>query len=159
MAKTPTAEDIALIREQFADAVTDQHERFGEISLVVKRESIVDVCRFLRNDSRFQYNLLSDLGGVVWVIDADPRFQVNYHLYSIPNNTRLRLKVLVGEEDPTVPTVSDVWRTANWHERETFDFFGIIFDGHPDLRRILMPEEFQWHPLRKDFPVRGYDDF
>jgi len=159
MAKTPSVEEIALLREQFADAITEVQERSGETSLVVKRENIVDLCRFLRDDSRFRFNLLSDLCGVDWGIDADPRFQVNYHLYSIPNNVRLRLKVLVSEDEPNVPTVSDIWKTADWHERETYDFFGIVFDGHPDLRRILMPEEFQWHPLRKDFPVRGYDDF
>jgi NADH-quinone oxidoreductase subunit C len=159
MAKMPSAEDIAFLRERFGEAIADVHERLGEVSAVVDAGSLVEICSFLRDDPRFRYNLLSDLCGVDWGIDADPRFQVNYHLYSIPNGTRLRLKVLVSEDDPTVPTVSGVWKTADWHERETFDFFGIVFDGHPDLRRILMPEEFQWHPLRKDFPVRGYDDF
>lgn len=159
MAKAPSVEEIAKLRERFGDAITDAHERLGEVSLVVRVDQIVEICRFLRDDPQLRFNMLSDLCGVDWGIDADPRFQVTYQLYSIPNGTRLRLKVLVGEDDPTVPTVSEVWKTADWHERETFDFFGIIFAGHPDLRRILMPEEFQWHPLRKDFPVRGYDDF
>jgi NADH-quinone oxidoreductase subunit C len=159
MAKVPSEENIANLRQRFGDAITDVHERLGEVSLVVGRDHLVEICRYLRDDPTYRFNLLSDLCGVDWGIDADPRFQVNYHLYSIPNMTRIRLKVLVGEDDPTVPTVSGVWKTADWHERETYDFFGIVFEGHPDLRRILMPEEFQWHPLRKDFPVRGYDDF
>jgi NADH-quinone oxidoreductase subunit C len=159
MAKAPTPEDVAFLRERFPEAIVDVREHLGEVSALVKPGLIVEVARFLRDEPRFRFNLLSDLCGVDHGIDAEPRFEVNYHLYSIPNNTRLRLKVRAAEEDPTVPSVTSVWPTADWHERETFDFFGIVFEGHPDLRRILMPEEFQWHPLRKDYPVRGYEDF
>jgi NADH-quinone oxidoreductase subunit C len=159
MAKPPSTDDIAFLRERFPDVVYDVKEHLGETSVFVTPDAIVDVARFLRDDERFRFNLLSDLTGVDFGIDADPRFCVNYHLTSLPNRTVVRLKVLVPEERAVVPTVTGVWVTANWHERETFDMFGIEFDGHPDLRRILMPDEFQWHPLRKDFPVRGYDDF
>ena len=79
--------------------------------------------------------------------------------FSLPLGHRLRLKAQLPSEEPTIDSVTSIWKTANWHERETFDMFGIVFEGHPDLRRILTPDEFQWHPLRKDFPVRGYDDF
>ena len=159
MAKAPSPEDVASLRERFSEAIIDVFEHLGEVSILVKPQFIAEVSRFVRDDARFRFNLLSDLCGVDHGIDSDPRFEVNYHLYSIPNNLRLRLKVRVPEDDPTVQTVTSVWPTANWHEREVYDFFGVVFDGHPDLRRILMPEEFQWHPLRKDYPVRGYEDF
>lgn len=159
MAKAPSTEDIAFLRERFSEAITGVREGLGEISCYVDPRYIVDVCRFLRDDSRFQFNLLSDLCGADLGMDQEPRFEVIYHLYSIPLGHRLRLKAQLPPDEPTIESVTSVWKTANWHERETFDMFGIVFTGHPDLRRILMPEEFQWHPLRKDYPVRGYDDF
>ena len=159
MARPPSAEEISALRAQFPDAFVDMRERLGEATVWIEPRAIVDVCRFLRDEPRLRFNLLSDLCGVDLGIDQEPRFEVNYHLYSIPNNMRLRLKVSLPGDEPTVDSVTSVWKTANWHERETYDMFGIVFEGHPDLRRILMPEEFQWHPLRKDYPVRGYDDF
>jgi len=98
-------------------------------------------------------------GGADRGLEEDPRFEVNYHLFSTTKHHRLRLKVVLSEEDTHVPTVTGVWRTANWHERETFDLFGVIFDGHPDLRRILLPDDWQGHALRKDFPLRGYEPY
>jgi len=86
----------------------------------------------------------------------EPRFEVNYHLLSLDRRERLRLKLRVAGNDPTVPSVTSIWPTANWHERENFDLFGIHFEGHPDLRRILMPDDWEGHPLRKDYPVEGY---
>lgn len=159
MAKAPSSENLAFLRERFSEAITDVREALGEVTCIVDPQYIVELCRFLRDDPRFQFNLLSDLCGADLGIDQEPRFEVIYHLYSIPLGIRLRLKARLAGEEPSISTVTDVWKTANWHERETFDMFGIVFDGHPDLRRILMPEEFQWHPLRKDYPVRGYDDF
>ena len=103
--------------------------------------------------------MLADLSGADLGIDQEPRFEVVYHLNSLTKYHRLRLKAQLPGESPSIDTVTGVWKTANWLERETYDMFGIDFVGHPDLRRILMPEEFQWHPLRKDYPVRGYDDF
>jgi NADH-quinone oxidoreductase subunit C len=158
-APAPAAEDLLYLEERFSQAITGRTEHLGQVSLYVDAQYLVEVCRFLRDDPRFQFDLLSDLTGLDHGIDAEPRFEVNYHLYSIPQRRRLRLKVQPPGPEPAVPSVTGVWRTADWHERETFDMYGIVFEGHPDLRRILMPEEFQWHPLRKDFPVRGYDDF
>lgn len=159
MAKAPSADDLAALRERFSEAITGQREGLGEVTLYVDPRFVVEVCRYLRDDARYAFNLLSDLTGVDLGIDQEPRFEVVYHLYSIPHGHRLRLKAQLPAENPAVESVTNVWKTANWHERETFDMFGIVFDGHPDLRRILTPDEFTWHPLRKDFPVRGYDDF
>ncbi len=159
MAKAPAAEDIAALRERFSEAVTDVREGLGEVTCMVDPKFIVEVCRFLRDDPRFEFNMLSDLCGVDLGIDQEPRFEVVYQLNSLTKLHRLRLKTQLPAEEPTIETVVNVWKTANWLEREAFDMYGIVFDGHPDLRRILMPEEFQWHPLRKDYPVRGYDDF
>ena len=144
------------VKEKFGNAIEDYKEQHGELTLYVKREKIVEVCRFLRDDPKLQFNLLSDLTGVDRGVEESPRFEVIYHLMSLPNRVRLRLKVRVDDEDCHVPTVSEVWLTANWHERETFDLFGVRFDGHPDLRKILTPDDLEGHPLRKDFPLRGY---
>ncbi len=122
----------------------------------VKAERIADVCRFLKEDAETRMTHLSNLCGVD-MIRTDrptPRFDVVYNLYSIETAERITLKVAV-DEDAEAPTVSTVWRTAGWHEREAFDMFGIRFLGHPDLRRILMPYEFDAFPLRKDFPLEG----
>jgi NADH-quinone oxidoreductase subunit C len=117
------------------------------------------LCRYLKTTANFEFNLLADICGADRGPEEDPRFEVNYHLFSTTRFHRLRLKVLVGEEDSHVPTVTEVWRTANWHERETFDMFGVVFDGHPNLRRILLPDDWQGHALRKDFPLRGYEPY
>ena len=136
------------------DAVTDAKEFAGEITLFVARERIVDVCRAMKDDG---YDYLVDLAGIDysnypgW---TGARFSVSYTLYSFQKNNRVRLKVWT---DDVVPSVSGVWKTANWHERETWDMLGIRFDGHPNLERILMWEGFNGHPLRKDFPIRGID--
>ena len=104
-------------------------------------------------------DLLADLCGCDRGPEDDPRFEVNYHLFSTVHYMRLRLKVLLTEDEPNVPTVTTLWQTANWHERETYDLFGIKFDGHPDLRRILLPSDFDGHALRKDYPLRGYEPY
>src|SRR6266513_3143832 len=147
---------IAAAVARVADAVLDAKELVGEITLIVERDRIVDVCRAMKDDG---FDYLVDLSGVDyskypgW---SGARFGVSYTLYSFPKNDRVRLKVTTTEDAP-IPTVTTVWKTANWHERETFDMLGITFDGHPNLERILMWEGFNGHPLRKDFPVRGID--
>ncbi len=103
--------------------------------------------------------MLADLCGADLGPEEDPRFEVNYHLFSTKHYKRLRLKVLLSEDDPHVSTVTTVWKTANWHERETYDMFGVIFDGHPALTRILLPSDFDGHALRKDYPLRGYEPY
>jgi NADH-quinone oxidoreductase subunit C len=142
------------LQERFADALQEVSEAHGEVTLVVSREQIADICRWLRDDLDLRYDLLTDMAGVDY-LGREPRFEVVYHLYSIPHNRRLRLKVWVPESDPVVPSVTAVWRTANWHEREAFDMLGIRFADHPDLRRIYMPDDYPGHPLRKDFPILG----
>ena len=123
------------------------------------RERLIELCEYLRTAPEFKFNLLADICGVDRGPEEDPRFEVNYHLFSTTKFHRLRLKVVLSEEDAHVPTVTKIWRTANWHERETFDMFGVRFDGHPDLRRILLPDDWQGHALRKDFPLRGYEPY
>jgi NADH-quinone oxidoreductase subunit C len=129
----------------------------GEVTVIVSRESIVDVCGFLR--TKHGFDMLADLCGGDRGPEEDPRFEVNYHLFSTKHHNRLRLKVLLSEDDPKVTTVTSVWKTADWHERETYDLLGVIFDGHPDLRRILLPSDFDGHALRKDYPLRGYEPY
>lgn len=137
--------------------VSDVNDALGEVTVTVPRESIYDVCDFLKKNQGF--NLLSDLCGADRGPEEEPRFEVNYHLFSTTHHRRLRLKVLLSDDDPKVETVSTVWRTADWHERETYDLVGVIFEGHPDLRRILLPSDFDGHALRKDYPLRGYEPY
>jgi NADH-quinone oxidoreductase subunit C len=142
------------IKAKFGDAGLEPAEFRGELTIVVPGQRIVEICRFLKEDDDLSFNLLADLCGID-MYTPEKRFGVIYNLYSFKTNLRIRLKVFVEEEKPNVPSVTGVWGTANWHERETYDMFGIIFEGHPDLRRIYMPEEFEYHPLRKDFPLMG----
>ena len=150
---------ITSLQQSHADAVLEVIQAFGEITIIVPRERIVALCDYLKRTPNFEFNLLADICGVDRGPEEDPRFEVNYHLFSTTKFHRLRLKVVLSEEDLHVPTVTEIWRTANWHERETFDMFGILFDGHPDLRRILLPDDWQGHALRKDFPLRGYEPY
>jgi NADH-quinone oxidoreductase subunit C len=134
-------------------------EAFGELTVHVPRAHIAEVCSFLKTAPELEFNFLSDICGADRGPEEEPRFEVNYHLFSTTRHHRLRLKVVLADEDARVPTVTGVWRTANWHERETYDLFGVIFDGHPDLRRILLPDDWEGHALRKDFPLRGYEPY
>jgi len=145
------------LKAENAEWVIDVKEAFGEVTIIVPREAIVGVCEFLRDENGF--DMLADLCGCDRGPEDDPRFEVNYHLFSTSHYRRLRLKVLLSEDDPHVETVSSVWKTADWHERETYDLFGVVFDGHPDLRRILLPSDFDGHALRKDYPLRGYEPY
>ena len=142
---------LTKLKEKFPESILEVAEFRGEWTIVVKREDIVSLCTFLRDDSELFFNFLSDLTAVDY-LGRKPRFDVVYHLYSIDKNHRLGLKVKV-EEDESIPSITSVWSTANWLEREVFDLFGIRFDGHPDLRRIVLPEDWEGHPLRKDFPL------
>ena len=145
------------LKEENAAWVVSATEAFGEVTLIVTRESIVDVCWSLKSNHGF--DMLADLCGADRGPEEEPRFEVIYHLFSTTHHQRLRLKVLLSEDEPKVPTVTTLWKTADWHERETYDLFGIIFDGHPDLRRILLPSDFDGHALRKDYPLRGYEPY
>lgn len=157
-AKTPS-ELIAALQQEHPEWILEVTEALGELTAVIPRAEIVAVCAALKTWPGGEFNFLSDLCGVDRGVEEEPRFEVNYHLFSTTTYQRLRLKVLLNEDDVHVPTVTAVWRTANWHERETYDLVGIIFDGHPDLRRILLPDDWQGHALRKDFPLRGYEPY
>jgi len=126
-----------------------------EMTIYVVREGIREACALLRDNTSCPFNYLSDLTCVDWY-PSDPRFEVIYHLLSIPNKERVRLKVKLSGEMPALDSVTSVWPGANYFEREVFDLFGIRFNGHPYLRRLLMPENWEGHPLRKDYPVEGY---
>ena len=145
------------LKEKDASWVTDVVDAHGEVTVIVQRNSIVEACRLLRDEHSF--DLLADLCGCDRGPEEDPRFEVNYHLFSTTHYQRLRLKVLLSEDDAHVHTVTHLWKTADWHERETFDLLGVKFDGHPDLRRILLPSDFDGHALRKDYPLRGYEPY
>jgi NADH-quinone oxidoreductase subunit C len=142
------------LQTHFSDSIESVNEFRDELTVVVKKNEIVRICQFLRDDADVQFDSLRDLCGADFY-RPDSRFEVIYNLYSLKNKFRLRLKVRLEETDLHVPTMTGVWSTADWHERETYDMYGIIFDGHPDLRRMYMPEEFEYFPLRKDFPLMG----
>jgi NADH-quinone oxidoreductase subunit C len=126
-----------------------------EMSIYVERSSIREACALLRDDPACSFNFLADVTCVDWY-PSEPRFEVIYHLLSIPQKERVRLKVRLNGEAPAVESVTSVWPSANFFEREVYDLFGIRFTGHPYLRRIQMPENWEGHPLRKDYPVEGY---
>ena len=146
------------LRERFPDIPF--HRQTGEavrdFTLYVPAARIVDVCRFLRDDPETDFAMLSWVGGADY-LPRSPRFEVIYHLLSLSHDARFVLKVELPEDQPRVPTVVGVWPTADWHEREAYDFYGIVFEGHPDMTRILLPEEWVGWPLRKDSPL-GYQE-
>ena len=138
-------------------AVAEAIEYRGETTIVVPRELLRETAARCREDQALQYNLLTD-ATCVDRYPMEPRFEVNYHLVSIPRRDRLRLKTKLSGSDPVVDTLVPVWPGAGWLEREIFDLFGIQFTGHPDLRRILLPDDWEGHPLRRDFPTQGFRD-
>lgn len=152
--------DLNEIIEKFRggnDAVVDVIDALGEKTLIIDRAAIHSACETMRDAHGF--DMLADLCGADRGPEEDLRFEVNYHLFSTTHFGRLRLKVLVPEDDAVIETVTDIWKTANWHERETYDLVGVKFAGHPDLRRILLPSDFDGHALRKDYPLRGYEPY
>ena len=145
---------IDLLKQRFGDAILESHAQFGDDTAVIDPASWLGVGAFLKADPRCAMNLFIDLTAVDYP-DRDPRFEVVCHLRSIDKGHRIRIKARVGEDGnkPELDSLCSVWRGANWFERETFDMFGVIFTGHPDLRRILMYPEFKGYPLRKDYPA------
>lgn len=135
--------------EKFGDAIAATESFRGDESCVVKRENLPDVCKYLKNELKF--DMMSDLCGADYPGRGE-RFEVVYHLYNVDKSKRLRLKVRLPEENPLVESVSGIWKGANWFEREAYDLFGIKFEGHPNLKRILCYNEFVGHALRKDYP-------
>jgi len=152
-------------RETFGDAIVGEHMAHGELTLDVQRTSLLKVCKRLRDDNLLRFEQLIDVCGVDYLTyraeapegaRSGPRFAAVYHLLSVSRNQRLRLRVALDDAMPMVDSLVDLWPSANWFEREAFDLFGIVFEGHPDLRRILTDYGFIGHPFRKDFPLSGH---
>jgi len=148
------------IRERFGDRITSTQVALGELTVVIEKDCVLPVTEVLRDDAKFAFEEVVDVCGVDYSAFANgnwegPRYAVVYHLLSISKNHRLRLKVYLDGEPPIIDSVVGIWASANWFEREAFDLFGIVFEGHPDLRRILTDYGFVGHPFRKDFPLIG----
>ncbi len=146
---------VKKLKEKFPQSVLDVTSFRDEITITVSKKEILEICRFLHSDPDLQYHLLTDLCGLDFYPET-PRFGVVYHLCSLKSNERLRLKARVGEAEP-IQSVESVWKVANWYEREVYDLFGVHFENHPDLRRILLWDGYDGHPLRKDYPAEGPD--
>ena len=140
------------LRDRFGDRIEVVPSPLDMDTVMVERRDIVEVCRFLRGEDELDCDLMRDLTCVDYIHET-PRFEVIYHLYSIYHGHAVRLKVRLEERDPRIDTVTGIWTGANWYEREVYDFFGIQFNNHPDLRRILLYPEFVGYPLRKDYPI------
>jgi len=152
------------VKQKLGPSVLALHEYLGELTLEIERAELLRVCRILRDDAAFAFAQLIDVCGVDYLDyrrespqgpRPGPRFAAVYHLLSVERNQRLRLRVFLDADMPLVDSVTGVWASANWFEREAFDLFGIVFEGHPDLRRILTDYGFIGHPFRKDFPLIG----
>jgi NADH-quinone oxidoreductase subunit C len=146
---------VQKLSEREPNTVAEVIEARGETTAVIGRRDLLRICEYLASEPSLKFSFLSDISAVDRY-PLEPRFEVNYHLLSIDRRERIRLKVRIAGSDGVLPSVTGIWPTANWHEREIFDLFGIRFDGHPDLRRILMPDDWEGYPLRKDYPVEGY---
>lgn len=143
---------LQLLKEKYPDSVLETMVPQGDATAVIDRQALAEIVDFLKKDPRLQFDMLIDITAVDYLGNT-PRFAVVYHFLSMAFVRRLRLKVFVEESDPIVDSLTPWWGAANWLEREVWDMFGIKFRGHPDLKRILMYEEFQGHPLRKDYPI------
>ncbi|HBH00697.1 MAG TPA: NADH-quinone oxidoreductase subunit C [Candidatus Rokubacteria bacterium] len=145
------------VRARFGPGVVDAHDHRGDHTAIVARDALLSVLVWCRDEPALAFDMLTDLTAVDYLQypgrEDGPRFEVVYHLYSVPHNHRLRVKVRVEEDDAVVPSAVALWPIANWFEREVWDMFGVRFEGHPDPRRLLMYEEFVGHPLRKDYPI------
>ncbi len=153
---------VQKVQEQYPDAILDVSDARGELTITVRKEGIHELMVFLKNDSELSYNFLADVTAVDYSLMEDvlmkhdyARFTVVYHLLSTEKKARLRVKVPLHEKALSIPSMTSIWKVANWLERETYDMFGITFEDHPDLRRILMPDDYEGYPLRKDYPLRG----
>jgi NADH-quinone oxidoreductase subunit C len=146
---------VERVKDRFPSEVLRDHAAHGDHTLVVRRERIVDICRFLKETPELAFEMLTDECGVDRLLHPEKveRFEVVLHLYSLTHNHRVRLRVVVPEGDPSMPTLTGLWKGADWFEREIWDMYGIKFPGHPDLRRLLLYDQFQGHPLRKDYPI------
>jgi NADH-quinone oxidoreductase subunit C len=146
---------VQKLREREPQTIAEVIESRGETTVVLARRDLIRICQFLAQDQSLGFTFLSDITAVDR-FPMEPRFEVSYQLLSMERRERVRIKVRVSGPDAVLPSVTGIWPAANWLEREVFDLFGIRFEGHPDLTRIVMPEDWEGHPLRKDYPVEGY---
>ena len=150
------------LQAQFPDQVLDIRSFHGQVGVIIRREQIIDMLHWLRDTPGIQMNHLMDLCGVDNAKRNDAslqRFEVVYNLYSVPERHSLRIRAQVPEEDPCLDSITSLWSGADWHERECFDLMGISFTGHENLQRILLPEDWQGHPLRKEYPLKGRQEW
>lgn len=146
------------LKEKFSQDILDSHSFRSDETAIIRPESLLSIARYLKENSELDFNFLMDLTAVDYLfyaggrIKKDFRFEIVYHFFSLKHNHRIRIKVPVDEKNPQVESLCALWASANWYEREVWDMFGIRFQGHPNLKRILMYEEFQGHALRKDYP-------
>ena len=152
---TETIIAVDKLKEKFPNSILEVMTFRGEVTVTVSKGDIFEICKFLHSDPNLQFHLLTDLCGLDFFPQA-PRFGVVYLLCSLKNNQRLRVKTRVGETE-SIPSVESIWKVANWYEREAYDLFGIRFENHPDLRRILLWDGYEGYPLRKDYPTEGPD--
>jgi NADH-quinone oxidoreductase subunit C len=152
MGKITNEELLTKISEKFEQQITVVGEPYGLLTLETSRENIISLLAYLKNDAVLQFIFLTDITGIHYP-DQENSIGVIYHLHSLVNNIRVRIKVFLPEGDFHIPTATTVWEGANWMERETYDFFGVLFDGHPDLRRILNVDDMTAFPMRKEFPL------
>jgi NADH-quinone oxidoreductase subunit C len=143
------------IKDRFPAETKEIKEFRGQVSVIVKKDRIKEMLRYLHDAPELYFDYIEDLCGADYLGKKGPRFEVVYHLYSMRHRHMIRIRAEVPEDDCAIETVSDIWAGANWHERECYDMYGITFNGHPDLRRILMPEDWEGHPLRKDYPLKA----
>jgi NADH-quinone oxidoreductase subunit C len=152
MGKIPNEELLQKLSEKFGEQVVQAGADYGMLTVETGKETITDVLTFLKTDASLQFIFLTDLTAVHYP-DQEKQIGVIYHLHSLTTNTRIRIKVFLSLDDLHIPTATTLWEGANWMERETYDFFGVIFDAHPDLRRILNVDDMTVFPMRKEFPL------
>jgi NADH-quinone oxidoreductase subunit C len=148
---------IDKIKARFADAIIEAVSILEQQVIRVKKEALIELCRFLHDDPDAMFDMITDVTAVHWPERKGEEFDLVIHLYSVPKNRRLRIKVALADGE-SCPSITSIWAGANWLEREVYDLFGISFEGHPDLRRILLPEDWPGHPLRKEYPVEYRDN-
>jgi len=146
---------LELLNAKLGSQMVSSTVELGDAVIVIGREKMLDFFRLLKLDSELAFNMLIDLTVVDWMDQREDRFEVVYHFLSLSTQHRLRIKIAVTEDDPAVESITSLWSGANYFEREAWDMYGVTFKGHPDLRRILMYDEFKGHPLRKDYPVQA----
>lgn len=148
---------LAKLRATFPDSIIEVKEFRRDITVTIKKEALLSIMQFLRDDEELRFNYLASISGVDYlkIEGVENRFAVVYHLYSFKNNCRLAIKAFVTEGSLDIDSVYPLWKTANWQEREIYDLFGIIFKGHPALKRVFLPEDYEGHPLRKDYSLEG----